>query len=57
MKRYIRFMMSHIKLVIKLFKTYVLRDRVLISVKKWFKDEGDPTLRLNYPLNKNSGVL
>ena len=50
-------MMSHIKLVIKLFKTYVLRDRVLISVKKWFKDEGDPTLRLNYPLNKNSGVL
>ena len=45
MNRYVNF-------IVKIFKTYILRDMFFLSVKKWFKDDGDKTLRLNYPLNE-----
>lgn len=45
-------MSKYINFIARLFKIYVLRDRFLLSAKKWFKDEGDKTLRLNYPLNE-----
>ena len=50
MNRYVNF-------IVKIFKTYILRDMFFLSVKKWFKDDGDKTLRLNYPLNENSIVF
>lgn len=50
-------MSKYINFIARLFKIYVLRDRFLLSAKKWFKDEGDKTLRLNYPLNENSIVF
>lgn len=40
-----------------LYKFYLLRDPFLTSVKKWFSDQGDQTLRLNYQLNKSSFVF
>lgn len=50
-------MNKYIDLLIRLFKIYILRDKFLLSTKKWFKDEGDKTLRLNYPLNEKSIVF
>ncbi|MGJ0298312.1 FkbM family methyltransferase [Aliarcobacter cryaerophilus] len=50
-------MNKYVNFIIRLFKTYVLRDRFLLSAKQWFKDDGDKTLRLNYPLNENSIVF
>jgi len=40
-----------------LYKRYVLRDPFLLNVNKWFKDCGDETLRLDYPLDKTSIVF
>lgn len=37
-------------------KRDVLRDKFLLEVKRWFCDRGDETLRLTYPLDKNSIV-
>lgn len=42
--------------VLKLFRREVLRDPFLIAVKRWFQDDGDNTLRLDYPLNPDSVV-
>jgi FkbM family methyltransferase len=39
------------------YKLYVLRDPFLWTVKKWFADHGDETLRLDYPLDKSSVVF
>ena len=39
------------------FKAYVLRDPQLMEVRRWFKDDGDRTLRLDYPLNADSVVF
>lgn len=50
-------MNKYVNFIIRLFKIYVLRDRFLLSAKQWFKDDGDKTLRLNYPLNENSIVF
>lgn len=54
-------MMSiYIKLARKinhLYKLYILRDPFLCNVKKWFADQGDETLRLDYPLNTDSVVF
>lgn len=33
------------------------RDPFLLEVRRWFRDKGDDTLRLNYPLERNSTVL
>lgn len=50
-------MNKYINYLIKLFKTYILRDKFLIAARKWFQDDGDQTLRLNYPLDENSIVF
>ncbi|HEY1057264.1 MAG TPA: FkbM family methyltransferase [Limnobacter sp.] len=34
----------------------ILRDPFLLTAKRWFKDQGDTTLRVNYPLNAQSVV-
>jgi FkbM family methyltransferase len=39
------------------FRTYILRDQFLITGARWFKDKGDETLRLDYPLTKDSFVF
>lgn len=38
-------------------KIYILRDKFAIAAKKWFDDDGDNTLRIDYPLDKNSLVF
>ncbi len=40
-----------------LYKLYVVRDPFLRNVKRWFADQGDQTLRLNYQLDKSSIVF
>ena len=50
-------MNKYINFSVRLFKVYILRDKFLLSAKKWFKDEGDKTLRVDYPLNENSIVF
>lgn len=40
------------------YKRHVLNDRFSIEVKRWFRDRGDDTLRLDYPeLNAHSVVF
>jgi len=41
----------------RLFKVYVLRDRFERAAAAWFRDHGDETLRLDYPLDRNSVVF
>lgn len=45
------------KKVEKLYMLYVKRDKFQIAVKKWFKENGDNTLRIQYDLNENSVVF
>jgi len=40
-----------------LFRCYVLRDLFLLEIARWFKDKGDETLRLDYPLATDSIVF
>ncbi|WP_036303339.1 FkbM family methyltransferase [Methylotenera sp. L2L1] len=40
-----------------LFRRYILREPFLLEVSRWFDDNGDETLRLDYPLNKDSIVF
>jgi len=46
-----------VKKITHLFKLYIMQDPFLISVKNWFSDKGDETLRLNYPLDRSSIVF
>lgn len=39
------------------YRLYIQRDEFTVAVKKWFRDRGDETLRLNYKLNTNSIVF
>ena len=39
------------------YNLYVKRNRHSIEVHRWHKDNGDFSLRLNYPLFENSVVL
>lgn len=39
------------------YRLYIKKDPSLQVAYKWFKDRGDTTLRLNYPLNENSIVF
>jgi len=41
---------------LRLFKREVLRDPFLLEVKRWFRDDGDNTLRLDYPLDPDCVV-
>ncbi len=40
-----------------LHRRYILRDPFLMEVVRWFGDKGDETLRLDYPLTKESIVF
>jgi FkbM family methyltransferase len=41
-----------------IYKLYILRDELALELKRWFKNRGDETLRLDYPeLNENSVVF
>lgn len=42
--------------VTRLFRREVLRDPFLLEVKRWFRDDGDSTMRLDYPLSPDSVV-
>ena len=44
------------KKLAKIYRREILRDHFLLEIKRWFKDKGDSTLRLNYPLGPNSVV-
>ena len=39
------------------FRRHVLRDPFLREAARWFKDKGDETLRMDYPLNPDSVVF
>lgn len=41
----------------RLFRQYLLKDHFYLEVARWFKDKGDQTLRLEYPLNAQSVVF
>lgn len=43
--------------IYKLYRREVLRDGFLLEAKRWFKDRGDETLRLDYDLNEHSIVV
>lgn len=43
--------------VINLYRREILRDGPLLEAKRWFRDDGDATLRLDYPLNADSVVV
>lgn len=44
--------------IYRYFRAVILKDNFYIEVRRWFKDQGDIKLRLNYPnLNKNSIVF
>lgn len=40
-----------------LYRRFILRDRFLMEIDRWFKDKGDETLRLDYPLAPESIVF
>lgn len=40
-----------------LYRRTVLRDPFLLEIARWFKDKGDETVRLDYPLTSDSIVF
>ncbi|GAH33035.1 unnamed protein product [marine sediment metagenome] len=45
------------RICLKFYRLKILKDPFTIAVNQWFKDDGDSTLRLDYPLTENSIVL
>ena len=43
--------------LVLLYHQYIRRDPFLLEAAHWFKDKGDETLRLDYPLTHNSLVF
>ena len=43
--------------LVSLYRRYILRDPFLLEAARWFRDKGDETLRLNYPLTPESLVF
>lgn len=43
--------------LVNLYRREILRDKPLLEAKRWFRDRGDSTLRLNYPLTPESTVV
>lgn len=41
----------------KLYRQHVMRDPFLREVARWVRDKGDESLRLNYPLSRDSIVF
>lgn len=54
MRKTLRRVISH---AVRLYKLRILRDSLTVTVDKWFTDNGDATLRLEYPLTGNSIVF
>lgn len=42
---------------VHMYRYYVQKDEFAIAIRKWFKDKGDESLRLNYALCENSVVV
>ena len=40
-----------------LYRRYILREPFLLEAARWFRDKGDETLRLDYPLTQESIVF
>ena len=45
------------KLLALRYRRHVLRDPFLLEAARWFRDKGDATLRLDYPLTRESLVF
>ncbi len=43
--------------LIFIYRRYILREPFLLQISRWFKDKGDETLRLDYPLTQESIVF
>ncbi|MDH1109309.1 FkbM family methyltransferase [Pseudomonas otitidis] len=39
------------------FRRYIKREKFLLEAARWFKDKGDETLRLSYPISSSSVVF
>jgi FkbM family methyltransferase len=46
-----------IRLARYLYRLHIRRDPFLLEVRRWFRDRGDETLRLDYPLDAKSLVV
>ena len=46
-----------IKELERVYKLHIAKDEISIAVNKWFRDDGDKALRLNYALTKESIVF
>jgi len=43
--------------IVFLYRCHILKEPFLVEAARWFKDKGDETLRLDYPLNQESIVF
>ena len=43
--------------IIGIYKVYILKDKNALEAKRWFKDNGDKTLRLNYSNLDNTSII
>ena len=43
--------------ILYFYKLHVIKDEYTVAVTKWFRDRGDETLRLNYPITRDSIVF
>ncbi len=50
-------MLALIRKIKNAYRRFILCDPVLLEAARWFKDRGDETLRLTYPLQKDSIVF
>ena len=43
--------------LLKFYKLRILKEPFAIAISQWIKDDGDSTLRVDYPLTENSVIL
>lgn len=43
--------------IIGIYKVYILKDKNALEAKRWFRDNGDKTLRLNYSNLDNTSII
>lgn len=43
--------------ILRFYKLYIVKDSFTLEVTRWFRDRGDETLRLDYPLTEKSVVF
>lgn len=51
------FIHNNFRRILTAYKRYILRDPLEREILRWRRDKGDETLRLNYPLSKDSLVI